>query len=63
MLNSHVKQKMMHVNLNDSEIKRIAKTKSLGVVIDERLNWHDQFSKVKGKTSGSLRLLKKLKNI
>ena len=46
------------LNLNDSEIKRVAKTKSLGAVVDERLNWDNQFSKVKGKISGGLRSLK-----
>ena len=51
------------LNLNDSEIKRVAKTKSLGVVVDEGLNWDNQLSKVKGKMSGGLRSLKKLKNL
>ena len=43
---------------NDSEIKRVAKTKSLGVIVDEGLNWDDQFSKVKGKISGGLKSIK-----
>ena len=51
------------LNINDSEIKRVIKTKSLGVVVDEGLNWDEQFSKVKGKISGSLKSLKKLKNL
>ena len=51
------------LNLNDSEIKRVAKTKSLGVMVDERLNWDDQFDKVKGKINGGLKSLKKLKNL
>ena len=46
------------LNLNDSEIKRVAKTKSLGVMVDEGLNWDDQFSKVKGKISGGVKSLK-----
>ena len=46
------------LNLNDSEIKRVAKTKSLGVVVDEGLNWDNQLSKVKGKMSGGLRSLR-----
>ena len=44
-------------NLNDSEIK-VAKTKSLWVMVDEGLNWDDQFSKVNGKISGGLKSLK-----
>ena len=45
------------LNLNDSEIKRVAKTKSLGAIVDERLNWDDQFNKVKGKVSCRLKSL------
>ena len=52
------------LNLNNSEIKCVAKTKSLGVVLDEGLNWDNQLSKVKGKISCGLRSLKKkLKNL
>ena len=47
------------LNLNDSEIKRGAKTKSLGVIMDERIHWDDQFNKVKGKVSCGLKSLKK----
>ena len=47
------------LNLNNSEIKHVAKTKSLGAVVDERLKWEDQLSQVKGKVSGGLRSLKK----
>ena len=49
------------LNLNDSEIKRVAKTKSLGMMVDEGLNWDDQFSKVKGRISSGLKSLRKLK--
>ena len=51
------------LNLNDSEIKRVAKSKSLGVIVDERLNWNNQFNKVKGKVSCGLKSLKKLQNL
>ena len=51
------------LSLNNSEIKRVTKTKSLGVMADEGLNWDDQFSKVKGKINGGLKSLKKLKNL
>ena len=51
------------LNLNDSEIKRVAKTKSLGVVVGEWLNWDDQFNKVKGKVSCGLKSLYKLQNL
>ena len=39
------------------------KTKSLGVIVDEGLNWEEQFKTVKGKVHGGLTSLKKLKNI
>ncbi len=51
------------LNLNDSEIKRVVKAKSLGVIVDQGLNWDEQFNKVKGKVSGGLKSLKKLKNL
>ena len=51
------------LHLNDSEIERVTKTKSLGVMVDEGLNWDDQFNKVKGKMNGGLKSLKKLKNL
>ena len=51
------------LHLYDSEIKRVAKTKSLEVTVDEGLNWDDHFSKVKGKINGGLKSLKKLKNL
>ena len=51
------------LNLNDSEIKRVAQTKSLGVIVDEGLNWDHEFDKVKGKVSGGLKSLKKLQNL
>ena len=35
--------------LNNSEIKRVMQTKSLGVIVDEGLNWEQHFTVVKGK--------------
>ena len=51
------------LKLNASDIKRVDKTKSLGLIIDEKLNWDEQFKRTKGKMSGGLVALKKLKNI
>ena len=51
------------LRLNDSDIKRVKKTKSLGVIVDEGLNWEEQFKTVRGKVRGGLTSLKKLKNI
>ena len=49
--------------LNDSVIKRVTKTKSLGVTVDENLKWDEHFNTVKGKICDGLASLKKLKNI
>ena len=49
--------------LNNSEIKRAKKTKSLGVIVDEGLNWEQHFKVVKGKVLGGQSSLKKLKNL
>ena len=49
--------------LNGAEIKRVKETKSLGILVDEGLNWKEQYSKVKGKVSGELWSLKKLMKI
>ena len=46
-----------------SLIKRVDKTKSLVVIVDEKLNWDEQFKRTKGKMSGGLAALKKLKNV
>ena len=51
------------LKLNGSEIKRVKKTKSLGVIIDKGLNWEDQFKAIKAKVRGGLASLKTLKNI
>ena len=48
------------LHINDSEIKRVTKIKSLGVMVEEGLNWEDQFNKVKGKINGGLKSLKKI---
>ena len=37
--------------------------KSLGVMVDEKLNWDEQFKHTEGKTSGGLAALKKVKNV
>ena len=51
------------LKLNGSEIKRVRKTKSLGVIIDQGLNREEQFKAIKAKVRGGLDSLKTLKNI
>ena len=43
--------------------KRLVKIKSLGVTIDERLKWTDQYRSVIGQLAGGVASLKKLKDI
>ena len=49
--------------LNGAEIKHVKETKSLGIILDEGLNWNEQYKKVKGKVSGGLWSLKMLMKI
>ena len=51
------------LKINNSDIKRVNKTKSLGVIVDEKLTWNEQFKRIKDKMSGGLAALKKLKNV
>ena len=51
------------LKLNGTEIKRVRKTKSLGVIVDENLSWKEHFRSLKGKVTSGLSALKKLKNI
>ena len=48
--------------LNDAVIKRVTKTKSLGIIVDENLKWDENFNTVKGKICGGLASPKKLKD-
>ena len=50
------------LKLNDSEIKRVGKVKSLSVIVDEGLKWKNQFKSLTGKLAG-LSSLKKLKTV
>ena len=51
------------MRLNGLEIKGVANTKSLGIIVDEGLNWEQQFKTVYNKSRGGLESLKTLKNI
>ena len=50
------------LELNGSEIKRVEKTKYLGIIIDKNLNWDEQFKRVRSKINTDLMGLKRLKN-
>ena len=48
---------------NSSEIKRVEKTKYLGIIIDGNLNWDEQFKQIRSKINTGLMSLKWLKKI
>ena len=49
--------------LNNEVIKRVDRTKYLGINIDESLNWKEQYKTIKNKLKGGLSSRRKLKNI
>ena len=46
--------------VGEDEIKRVRKTKHLGLTIDETLSWNQQYKIVKGKLKGGLDSIRKL---
>ena len=48
------------LKLNGSKIERVEKTKYLGIIIDENLNWDEQFKRVRSKINTGLMSLKRL---
>ena len=52
-----------NLGMGNDEIKRVRKTKYLGLTIDESLSWSQQYNIVKGKLKGGLNSIKKLRNI
>ena len=51
------------LKLNCCEVERVGKLKSLGVIVDERLPWNDQFKSLMGKLAAGFASLKKLKDV
>ena len=49
--------------INNEVIKGLEKIKSLGINIDESLNWEEQYRKVKNKLKGGISSLSNLKDI
>ena len=42
------------LTVNRTDIKRLTKTKSLGIVVDENLSWDERYKTLKGKIYGGL---------
>ena len=51
------------LNLNNSDIKRVNKARSLGIIVDENLDWDEQLKRTTSKISAGLSAVKWLKNI
>ena len=49
--------------INREKIKQVDKTKYLGVIVDDTLDWEDQYESVKKKVAWGLAAMKKLKGI
>jgi len=49
--------------INGKEIDRVKSTKFLGVIIDSKLNWYDQISRVSDKLSKSLAIMYKARTL
>ena len=49
------------LRLNDSDLKQVMNTKSLGIIVDEGLNWERQYKTVHNKSRGGLQSLRRLK--
>ncbi len=51
------------LTLNDENIQRVAKTRYLGIQIDESLSWKEHYTATKKKLIGGLASLRRLPNI
>ena len=52
-----------NLEIDKDEIKRVSKTKYLGLTIDESLSWSQQYKIAKGKLKGGLNSIRKLREI
>ena len=60
---NRVGNELSNLVLNNAVIKRVEKTKYLGINIDESLNWEKQYKTVKNKLKRGISSLRKLKDI
>ena len=51
------------LRLDGSDIKRVTNTKSLGIIVDEGLNWERQYKTVHNKSRGGRQCLRRMKSI
>ena len=51
------------MRLNESDIKQVTNTKSLGIIVHQGLNWERQYKTFHNKIRGGLQSLRRLKSI
>ena len=49
------------VKLGDSTIKRVNKSKTLGVIVEEHLSWNDQIQSFVSKSSKGIGMIRRIK--
>ena len=49
------------INIGGKNLRRVSKTKSLGILIDENLNWNDQIDNICKKASKKIGILRRAK--
>jgi len=49
------------INIGGKNLERVSKTKSLGILIDENLNWNDQIDNISKKASKGIGILRRAK--
>ena len=49
------------IELGEAEIKRVDKSKTLGVTIDEHLTWKNQFDSIEKKVSKGIAMLRRMR--
>ena len=49
------------IELGEAEIKRVEKSKTLGVIIDEHLTWKNQVDSIRKKVSKGIAMLRRMK--
>ena len=52
-----------NLEIDKVEIKRVSATKYLGLIIDESLSWSQHYTIAKGKLTGGLTSIRKLREI
>ena len=50
------------INTGGKNLRRVSKTKSLGILMDENLNWNDQIDNISKKASKGIGILRRAKN-